>query len=149
MQLSIGKRKFHQRHGIVCPSQKQSLFAYCDPRVRKVKPKMSLLHLSYNICFNQNIRILELLQIGLIDYWDTWFRPMPPQCNGKPPNGNKTKKLSPLSLKNLTGAFLVLLVGLSLSILAFLVEKVIYVRQRHHSHTSSKLQQVIECDGLI
>jgi hypothetical protein len=67
---------------------------------------------------------LELLQIGLIDHWDTWFRPMPPQCNGKPPNGNKTKKLSPLSLKNLTGAFLVLLIGLSLSILVFLIEKI-------------------------
>ncbi|XP_046641479.1 ionotropic receptor 93a-like [Daphnia pulicaria] len=76
----------------------------------------------YTPTINQGI--LELLQIGLIDHWDTWFRPMPPQCNGKPPNGNKTKKLSPLSLKNLTGAFLVLLVGLSLSILVFLIEKI-------------------------
>ncbi|EFX82352.1 hypothetical protein DAPPUDRAFT_241436 [Daphnia pulex] len=51
--------------------------------------------------------LLELMQIGLIDHWDTWFRPMPPQCNGKPQSGNKTKKTTtPLSLKNLTGAFL-------------------------------------------
>ncbi|EFX82160.1 hypothetical protein DAPPUDRAFT_316758 [Daphnia pulex] len=49
--------------------------------------------------------ILELQQIGLVDYWDTWFRPMPPQCDGKPKNGEKRNKLSPLSLKNLTGAF--------------------------------------------
>ncbi len=75
-----------------------------------------------NICFNQ-IRLLELMQIGLIDHWDSWFRPMPPQCDGKPKSGNKTKT-SPLSLKNLTGAFLVLLVGLSLSILVFLIEKI-------------------------
>ncbi|XP_046448038.1 glutamate receptor ionotropic, delta-2-like isoform X1 [Daphnia pulex] len=69
--------------------------------------------------------ILELLQIGLVDHWDTWFRPMPPQCNGKPQSGNKKKKTTtPLSLKNLTGAFLVLLVGLSLSILSFLIEKI-------------------------
>ncbi|XP_046449191.1 ionotropic receptor 93a-like [Daphnia pulex] len=69
--------------------------------------------------------ILELQQTGLIDYWDTWFRPMPPQCNGKPPMESKKKKQLPLSLKNLTGAFVVLLVGLSLSFLAFLCEKII------------------------
>jgi hypothetical protein len=50
---------------------------------------------------------------------------MPPQCNGKPQSGNKKKKTTtPLSLKNLTGAFLVLLIGLSLSILSFLIEKI-------------------------
>ena len=77
-------------------------------------------------------RILELHQIGLVDFWDTWFRPMPPQCNGKPQqNVNKKKnKVMPLSLNNLTGAFLVLLVGMSLSILAFLGEKIVSIRQR-------------------
>jgi hypothetical protein len=50
---------------------------------------------------------------------------MPPQCDGKPQNGNNKKnKLSSLSLNNLLGAFLVLLVGLSLSLLAFLGEKI-------------------------
>jgi hypothetical protein len=50
---------------------------------------------------------------------------MPPQCSGKPQSGNKKKKTTtPLSLKNLTGAFLVLLIGLSLSILSFLIEKI-------------------------
>ena len=57
-------------------------------------------------------------QIGIIDYWDTWFRhSMPPQCNGKPLSekqnkNNSDSKLSRLNLKNLTGAFVVLLVGL-------------------------------------
>ncbi|XP_046642725.1 ionotropic receptor 93a-like [Daphnia pulicaria] len=74
--------------------------------------------------------ILELQENGLINYWDTWFRPMPPQCNGKPQIRSKKTKLSPLSLKNLTGAFLVLLIGLGLSILAFLVEKIISVHER-------------------
>ncbi len=50
---------------------------------------------------------------------------MPPQCNGKPPMESKKKKQLPLSLKNLTGAFVVLLVGLSLSFLAYLCEKII------------------------
>ncbi|XP_046449181.1 ionotropic receptor 93a-like [Daphnia pulex] len=85
--------------------------------------------------------LLELMQIGLIDHWDTWFRPMPPQCNGKPPNGNKTKKLSPLSLKNLTGAFLVLLVGLSLSILVFLIEKINSVSKCRRSRKVNGLQR--------
>jgi hypothetical protein len=53
---------------------------------------------------------------------------MPPQCNGKPPSGKK-KELSPLSLKNVTGAFVVLLVGMSLSLLAFLGEKIISRQQ--------------------
>jgi|688.fasta_scaffold1080825_1 ionotropic glutamate receptor len=53
---------------------------------------------------------------------------MPPQCTGKPQSGPK-QKLSPLSLKNLTGAFVVLLVGLSLSLLAFLGERIVFIRQ--------------------
>jgi hypothetical protein len=89
--------------------------------------------------FIYSVRILEVQQTGVVDFWDTWIRPMPPQCNGKPQSGNKKKKTTPLSLKNLTGAFLVLSVGLSLSFLAFLVEKVISIRERHHA--SNKLQQ--------
>jgi hypothetical protein len=66
-------------------------------------------------------------QIGIIDYWDTWFRPMPPQCNGEPQSEktNPNNKVSRLNLKNLTGAFVVLLVGLSLSLLTFLCEIII------------------------
>ena len=75
-------------------------------------------------------RILELHQIGLVDFWDTWFRPMPPQCDGKPQNVNKKDKVMPISLKKVTGAFLVLLGGMSLSILAFLGEKIVSFRQR-------------------
>jgi|LakMenEpi03Aug12_release.lakeMendotaPanAssembly.Ray.scaffolds.fasta_scaffold1161364_2 ionotropic glutamate receptor len=77
---------------------------------------------------------MELLQSGLIDYWDTWFRPMPLQCKGKiqygytPPNNNEHP---PLSLKNLTGAFIILSVGLSLSLLAFLCEKILFLFKRH------------------
>lgn len=66
-------------------------------------------------------------QIGLIDYWDSWFRPMPPQCTGKPQSENKSKgnKLTRLNMKNLTAAFIVLLVGLTFSLLAFLCEIII------------------------
>jgi hypothetical protein len=42
----------------------------------------------------------------------------------------KRKKLSPISLKNLAGAFVVLSVGLSLSLLAFLGEKIVSRREQ-------------------
>lgn len=82
-------------------------------------------------------RLLELQESGLIDHWDLWFRPMPDQCmENVKRSGVKTrgsKKHPPLSLKNLSGAFLVLLVGVSLAVLAFLCEKIIPIvgRLRH------------------
>jgi hypothetical protein len=84
---------------------------------------------------------LNLQEIGLVNFWDTWFRPMPPQCTGKPQTGNKTKKLSPLSLKNLTGAFVVLLIGLSLSLLAFLGEKNVSIREQFRIRKDKKLRK--------
>ena len=79
------------------------------------------------------------MQAGLIDYWDVWFRPMPPQCQEniksyKPIDSKalKTKDKSPaLTFKNLTGAFIVLLFGLSLSFLTFLCELIISIPKRH------------------
>lgn len=78
-------------------------------------------------------RLLELHQTGLIGYWDLWFRPMPRKCisNVKSGYAIPKNKHPPLSLKNLTGAFLVLSVGLSLSLLAFLCEQVFSMDKRH------------------
>lgn len=81
-------------------------------------------------------RLLEIMQAGLVDYWDVWFRPMPPQCQGNikssvNPSGSKTLKnnnKSPaLTISNLTGAFAVLLFGLSISFLVFLCELIISI----------------------
>ena len=55
--------------------------------------------------------------------------------------GNKKTKLSPLSLKNLTGAFLVLLIGPSLSLWTFVCEKIISIRKQHGSRTRRKLKK--------
>jgi hypothetical protein len=83
-------------------------------------------------------RLLELQQIGLIDYWDLWFRPMPPQCMGNIKSSYKTttKKHPPLSLKNLTGAFIILLVGFSFSLLVFLCEQITSFPERHRRRRS-------------
>lgn len=65
--------------------------------------------------------------MGLVDYWDTWFRRMPPKCiihqkdvGLKLPSA--VKSLSPLTIRNLTGAFVVLAVGYTVSTLFFLFE---------------------------
>ncbi len=85
------------------------------------------------------------MQAGLLDYWEERFRPIPPQCQGNiksfnPPDSKalKMKDHPPaLTLKNLTGAFIVLLLGFSLSFLAFLFEKIISHRN-HQSRRSKK-----------
>ncbi len=90
-------------------------------------------------------RLLEIMQAGLLDYWEERFRPIPPQCQGNikscnPPDSKalKMKDHPPaLTLKNLTGAFIVLLLGFSLSFLAFLCESIISHRN-HQSRRSKK-----------
>jgi hypothetical protein len=83
----------------------------------------------------------ELIQTGIINYWDLWFRPMPLQCLSNfqsvyKPASKKKKKLKMknhlpvLSLKNLTGAFIVLVFGFSVSLLAFLGEQIVSMPER-------------------
>lgn len=79
---------------------------------------------------------MESHQTGIMDYWDLWFRPMPPQCDGKPQIANKgPKRNSSLSFKNLTGAFIVIALGLSLSLLTFLCEQIIFITNRRRKRT--------------
>nr|CAH0101816.1 unnamed protein product [Daphnia galeata] len=90
-----------------------------------------------------NKGVLEIQQTGIIDYWEIVLHPMPSQCMANIVNSGKTKPADPkhassavvLSLKNLTGAFVVYLIGLSLSLLAFLCELVISVAQRQQLKT--------------
>jgi hypothetical protein len=82
----------------------------------------------------ENKRLLALQQTGILDHWDSWFRPLPPQCNAN--NRKQSKKTgtvrnAALSLKNLTGAFVVLLIGFSLSFLVFLVERITSMVERN------------------
>jgi hypothetical protein len=79
---------------------------------------------------------LEIIEAGLVDYWDVMLRPMPLQCLkniGKGSNMLKLKSKKPpaLTLKNLTGAFVILLLGFSLSLLAFLCEKIVSMPSRN------------------
>ncbi|EFX87008.1 hypothetical protein DAPPUDRAFT_235855 [Daphnia pulex] len=96
-------------------------------------------HSDYTKTVNQGL--LEIMQAGLVDYWDVWFRPMPPQCQGNikssvNPSGSKTLKMNnkppALTISNLTGAFAVLLFGLGVSFLVFLCELIISISNRHN-----------------
>ena len=80
------------------------------------------------------------MQTGIIDHWELWFRSMPQKCTGnikgvhQPQDGkNMDMKNHPpaLSLKNLTGAFLIFLLGFSLSLLAFLCEQIVAMPSRN------------------
>ncbi len=76
-----------------------------------------------------------MLENGLMDHWETWFRSIPEQCLGYIENKVKrTKEVKPgrISLRNLTSAFIILLIGYCLSILAFVGEYVIYFARNPH-----------------
>lgn len=78
------------------------------------------------------IRILELRDFGLLDFWAKRFQPDLRQCFDEADKIMQPKKstgrkdsLSRLSIKNLTGAFVVLAVGYLFSFLVFLAEKIV------------------------
>ena len=68
-------------------------------------------------------RILEMRAIGLIDIWTQWYQPDVRQCLDEAEKITKTaaqKEPHRLSLQNLTGAFVVLLIGYVVSFLGIL-----------------------------
>ena len=71
-------------------------------------------------------RLLEIREIGLNEYWDLWYPPVSRNCLGNMKKDNikssTSKKPPSLSLKNLTGAFIILFVGIGLSLCAFIYE---------------------------
>ena len=80
---------------------------------------------------------MEIQEIGLNDYWDVLFYPIFHQCRENMGREKiKRSKTTPpaLTLKNLTGAFIVLFVGLGLSLLAFI-----------HEHIISKVSSSLGC----
>ena len=74
-----------------------------------------------------------LAESGLADYWTRKFTPHTESCkveNQKDlTNGNDPQKI--LSLEDLSGPFILLVFGLSLSLLVFLLEKVCHIYKLH------------------
>lgn len=80
---------------------------------------------------------MEFQQAGLFDHWESGFNPMPPQCMATTKSGNQKPqetKPSVIKLSNLTGAFVVLLIGFSASFLIFLFE----LKNNFHTSTSKQ-----------
>ena len=73
-------------------------------------------------------RIIEMNAFGLIDYWIASYTKKPYQCLTKK-RGRQRQELSRLSLKNCTGAFIVLLFGIVVSFLVLIVELLLNARQ--------------------
>jgi hypothetical protein len=73
---------------------------------------------------------------GLLDIWAKWYQPDIRQCLDKADKMMqlktplKKKDLSRLSLKHLTGAFVVLIVGNVFSLIAFLAEIILSYRKQ-------------------
>ena len=70
-------------------------------------------------------------QNGLMDNWELHFRPIPDRCLGKikrvknSPRKDEAKTAR-LTLRNLMGAFIVLLIGYVLSVVAYIGENVVH-----------------------
>ena len=75
-------------------------------------------------------RILEMRQFGFIQRWEKQFFPQPNKCQT---NYNDVPNQPRISFKNLSGAFLLLLVGLSLAFFIFILEKIIYYHKMNFS----------------
>ena len=76
-------------------------------------------------------RILEMQQFGLIQHWGKQFIPQPGECRN---NYQNVPEKPRISLKNLSGAFLILVVGLTLAFLAFIMEKIIYYHKQNFNN---------------
>lgn len=67
---------------------------------------------------------MESWQYGLIDHWNKQNMPQPDRkCADY---RQQSSELPRISLANLSGAFVLLLVGWSLAIFAFIVEKIVH-----------------------
>lgn len=75
-------------------------------------------------------RILGLQESGLLMHWERKYYPQPDRCLG---DINKLSRNQRISLSNLSGAFLVLLIGHALAFLVLIMEKCIYFWQLNRS----------------
>lgn len=76
--------------------------------------------------------ILEMRDYGLVDVWTQWYQADVHKCHDKADkivSRERTSSDNPprLSLKNLTGAFVILIGGIILSFLVYVAEKLFFM----------------------
>jgi hypothetical protein len=112
------------------PSKDMVSLVWCSKKEMKIetqsiKGKLSVVSLQKWIeyfKFFSDYRILELYQTGLVEHWRkkySYGQTSPCQSQKK----NKSNKLRRLNLKDLASAFFILGLGISVSLLLFLVEQ--------------------------
>ena len=89
---------------------------------------------------------------GLFDFWWKQFSANPTYCFNKiqqqiNQKGRKDKK--PLTLKSLSGAFLVLGIGYALAIVAFIVETAVHGHRRIDNETKNRIVKIINNQRAI
>jgi len=71
---------------------------------------------------------LQLQENGLLAHWEKKYYPQPDRCLGDIKKVSRTQRIS---LNNLSGAFLVLLVGYAIALFAFIIEKIINYHEKN------------------
>ena len=131
--------QFYSCQGTKCFGSCLSLLEEKQPVHRPTKQRVSTLCFPFpvTIIINQVFvffRILELRQFGLLQHWEKQFLSPPESCSYdyiKKPNRPR------ISLTDIGGAFVLLIGGLSLAILVFLIEKIVYYHKLNRSITSN------------
>ena len=85
--------------------------------------------MKHNYCFPIYNRLLYLWASGLINYWTDKYTPNVDKClikSNKPKINSENDGLKALMLKDFTGAFLLLGLGLSMAFLVFLLELIVF-----------------------
>ena len=67
-------------------------------------------------------------QSGLLVYWERKYYPQPDKCFG---DINKLSRNHRISLNNLSGAFMVLLIGYRLATFVLIMEKIVYYHKKN------------------
>ena len=77
-----------------------------------------------------DLRLMLLWEGGQLPFWVKGVVPRAPKCFAKKDPRNNLSRQVPIQLKDLMSAFFILGIGLGLATFAFLVEKIIYFRNR-------------------
>ena len=88
----------------------------------------------------QIFRVMEMWEFGLLDHWtdETFHVPNAEKCFDV--KQRKSTKNVPIKLVDLTGAFLILGIGLGLAVLCFLLEIIVAKYQREMKQQQRKLK---------
>ncbi len=80
--------------------------------------------------------MIQLWETGLPPFWIKKTISSAPKCFAKAKPRTSSRQV-PIRLEDLTGAFFVLGIGFCLTLLAFLAEKILYLRSRRRARPSA------------